>query len=1631
MGNLVLIKTKHPQINEMLEMFEQESGSAFRKVHRMIDLFEVIIKTHTAAIMASYFELNDMSDEMKSLLAWGLRTPSLGHWCLFAREAVKDMVIRKSLSTDEYLWALNKLNRKSQVSIIESCYQKEGFDYQINYKAVSKIPNAQKRLVEAFQYLDSFKLCPSIIAQGFLEHYLQWDSYLKAGEKYPKKDVVSFRNIYAHGGTPSEEECLADIQAYMPLLSRMLNEKWLHKTSVEVGTQDGNQPGGVYLVREDKHKLDLFPLLHFISDSEQNLEHNFYFLNDLKNFEQNKGEICLLNYPDAKLRKNYDCYESFLKVINIVEWKEYKLKDEFQQRINELSESFKGRIEEKETVFDFIDIKNEGFLLLSGSPGVGKSALLAKAIEELRADKEKDLHIIEYFIHRNTQGRPEKKYLEYMHRKLDEICNTNIKYTEDVETDLKNLYQKLDILSNVIDKKLIIFIDGLDEGVTKDNHNMLSYLLTRNYKNILIIYSSRLTADVESFFFRLPVEHRRLELLKGLKTEDIKGMLYEVANKYEVNKRAQYVEEVLKKSEGNPLYVKLLCLDIEKGNRSIDCIDQIPENLLSLYDEIIARFAEASEGDTILSALYIIAAAREYVSPMFIGLCLGKDESQLHRALRSLREVLVEDNAIKSQYQLFHESFREYLTSVKKEEVDRAHDYISKFCCKWKEHLSKQYLSENIRGYAAKYYSYHLEKLEMYQEMQELVLGDSSENYIQYQIELTDQFELSFQLYKDACKLFAGMGKSDALIQTSVKALELHQKKNKLYTDIFRWMYDGKLDTLNKASHRILIYEGEEKKSLFMLLLHHTFNSKHITREQKREFVKACFDKSELYLDLVKSDVPLPSFVIGSVIEGCINYKLDFSKLIDAEYRYCKADYERYEHFYSYIHSINEYLLDKGCSIKLCINVIEAMTDISIASKCGVKLLKLVYDRTGQWDEQLLGKMLDLAEKSYIGCGFGYPFYEVIQALLETSRLESIEQLINEYLAGDKMSSCSDQRIMMENIGDLVIALYENGLPDKGDRIFNEILYPAMVEYRKSSKSKGIMNNFIVELHALGFLDKGCELLQEFIHISQYEGVFNSIIYSNIQESSVRYDKIVQIADYYKNDAFVLNIISSFIQKSFRIDIKALMKELPANSALYTHFKDIHDSLEVQEKLKDRTKSTEYIVSEVLSDFDASKQEPEDVEKALKTARNKSRRMAALQIYKGLFERLLEKKRFVDAIVLYLGAGVNVRGIRLADLLRYVGKSIDTDFLEDLQRGADMYEGTDIGEWLVNYIIELYLRTDDVASALKWYNRLEKGKHPEQIAAMSDCLYKNKDIKGAERILEDLFYRESSRPVVSREQVEEFKQEFKKLISYRDISKAEFSEGYNGDEVIEEEVTTGEGEKKTKYTCGLAKHKYHTAAKEEFFTWAEGIKEQVYIQDITIGLTRDLIRRNDIELLIRLDNMIIDDMTYKQSPIISLISAIPAQDNAETIRNWIETAEENIDTYYMKKFFYEALLVYSNEYLDKFPVVASTVIPYVLNDQKLLRDYLLNYITYILSVDGAELKNSRLHDSLKSVFVLDEVLKNEKKSYAYDEVEDWIHSISSEEDREEILELIEDYKKGQITEERMNKKLERILREYK
>jgi hypothetical protein len=68
------LSISHPQIGSLYNLYLTET-QLFRKVHRMIDLFESIIKMHTVVIIGEYFKRNELSEMAKGMLAYGLQTP--------------------------------------------------------------------------------------------------------------------------------------------------------------------------------------------------------------------------------------------------------------------------------------------------------------------------------------------------------------------------------------------------------------------------------------------------------------------------------------------------------------------------------------------------------------------------------------------------------------------------------------------------------------------------------------------------------------------------------------------------------------------------------------------------------------------------------------------------------------------------------------------------------------------------------------------------------------------------------------------------------------------------------------------------------------------------------------------------------------------------------------------------------------------------------------------------------------------------------------------------------------------------------------------------------------------------------------------------------------------------------------------------------------------------------------------------------------------------------------------------------------------------------------------------------------------------------------------------------------------
>jgi hypothetical protein len=385
----------------MLTLIETET-QPFRKVHRLIDTFETILKTYTAVIIGTLLKEVDIPDKLKDLLVKDLEKPSLGTWQSINRETV-DALVKHNIPC-----------------VIDSFYQAfDEFDRQY-----CKNSNDKEGLV----------------------------------------NFISFRNSYAHGATPPDDNCTGDFEKYLPKLYEILEAEWFNETAIvsfkkpglddhviidgfqcvsdalnskgfntyNSGENNGVKPLYPYLVTAKGEIISLFPIITLTEDRSSESGYSVTFFNDLRK----KNSISLLNYPSSEHISDKKLYSEFLSVVPLDEWKKSRSVSLFRGRVEELTEIFKGREAERKRIHDFVINEERGFLAVTGNPGIGKSALIAQSFRELsELNVEKKYHLIEYFVRRGTSHAGPDSMIGYLNRKIEDAFKTRIPAGADLQNN--------------------------------------------------------------------------------------------------------------------------------------------------------------------------------------------------------------------------------------------------------------------------------------------------------------------------------------------------------------------------------------------------------------------------------------------------------------------------------------------------------------------------------------------------------------------------------------------------------------------------------------------------------------------------------------------------------------------------------------------------------------------------------------------------------------------------------------------------------------------------------------------------------------------------------------------------------------------------------------------------------------------------------------------------------------------------------------------------------------------------------------------------------------------------------------------------------------------------------------------
>ncbi len=484
--------------------------------------------------------------------------------------------------------------------------------------------------------------------------------------------------------------------------------------------------------------------------------------------------------------------------------------------IKVLTDRFEGRMSERGVMMDFVRKAAKGYLSVQGKPGIGKSALIAQFFKDLSREAHEGLHVVSYFINRGTAQARAEQMLAYLLKKTDELFKEGRGIVAEGNGlwDLQaQLFAKWELWrGQSAGRRMLFLIDGLDEGVEGD---ILNYLPRQAIEGILFIYGSRPDGHprLHDLWMELPAAHHRTLMLGGLAKDDIRALVNEVSDKYSIGRETAWFERVAERSEGNPLYLRLLCNAIENGGIAPNDMSALPTEINAYYDAILNRYAsDREDGRELLRGLYVFAAARDHLTMSQLGAINGVDEAALHRISSTLREVLTENPLTGDvlDYRLFHESFREYLRDRNAREVEEAAERITDYCEGW----------QRLQGsweqlYALQHYAAHLSEGRRPERGETLLALLRDDNYMHKQKRVLRDFSASNDLCRRALLKASELKRTDDMLEAALCLMELRYEEANEAPRVVEMVKNGEIDP---ALDRIASFgEGNNK------VLHHRF----------------------------------------------------------------------------------------------------------------------------------------------------------------------------------------------------------------------------------------------------------------------------------------------------------------------------------------------------------------------------------------------------------------------------------------------------------------------------------------------------------------------------------------------------------------------------------------------------------------------------------------------------------------------------------------------------------------------------------------------------------------------------------------------------------------------------------------
>jgi hypothetical protein len=343
------------------------------------------------------------------------------------------------------------------------------------------------------------------------------------------------------------------------------------------------------------------------------------------------------------------------------------IRSQFKSLIDDKTKDFVGR----EYVFDaikaFIANNPKGYFTIIGDPGQGKSAILAKYVQ--------DTNCIAHFNQLLQGPNRADQFLESVCRQLIE------RYQLPYDPLPTNAKQDGEFLSQLLDEvaqqrkgeKVIIAVDSLDEVDTnsyRDAANIL-YLPALLPDGVYFVLTCRRDVEVPLTSFA-PMQTISLLDYQTDSQRDVRTYIGNRVNSSEnlrqrVDVRretiTEFTDKIASKSENNFMYLRYVLIDIESGLYQDLTLEQFPQGLQGYYDFHWRRMGMTANPLPVekIKIVYILGEVREPVSRRKICEFSGENEYAVQQVLNEWKQFLHELMKEEKRYSVYHSSFRYFL----------------------------------------------------------------------------------------------------------------------------------------------------------------------------------------------------------------------------------------------------------------------------------------------------------------------------------------------------------------------------------------------------------------------------------------------------------------------------------------------------------------------------------------------------------------------------------------------------------------------------------------------------------------------------------------------------------------------------------------------------------------------------------------------------------------------------------------------------------------------------------------------------------------------------------------------------------------------------------------------------------